>query len=358
MKITDVRVKKVRVPLAEPFHISLGVITHAVSAVVAIETDEGLTGFGEGAPGVLITGENLEGTIAQIHMLAEKLKDTDPTDLEAVYWIMDRASAHAPCGKTAIDIACHDLLGKKTGLPVYKLLGGYENTIDTDMTVGINSPEIMAKKAAAHVAAGFDTIKTKVGTGLEEDIARVKAIRQAVGPNVKIRLDANQGWTPKEAVGIIERLNEFDIELVEQPVPAWDIEGLAYVTNHSKVLIMADEACFNAKDAMNLARHRAVDLVNIKLMKCGGIREAQKINAICEAAGIQCMLGCMAEETNIGVTAAASLGAAARNITRADLDAVFSLKELPIGGGMTVENAKTIHLPRTGGFGFEDLIFD
>ncbi|RGZ01518.1 dipeptide epimerase [Clostridium sp. AM58-1XD] len=352
MKITNVEVKKVKVPLIEPFRISLGVITHAISAVVKIETDEGLVGYGEGAPGVLITGENLDGTIAEINMLADKLKNTDPTDMEAVYWVMDRASAHAPCGKTAIDIACHDLLGKKAGLPVYKLLGGYEGTIDTDMTVGLNDAEVMASKAAKHVAAGFDTIKTKVGTGLESDIARVKAIREAVGPDVKIRLDANQGWTAKEAVNIIERLNEYDIELVEQPVPYYDIAGLEYVTKNTKVLIMADESCFTAKDALRLAERRAVDLVNIKLMKCGGIREAQKINAVCEAAGIQCMLGCMGEETNIGVTAAASLGAATRNITRADLDATFSLSELPFKGGMIVENAKHIILPEEPGFGF------
>lgn len=352
MKITSIDVKTVQVPLIEPFHISLGTITHAISAVVKIETDEGICGYGEGAPGVLITGENLAGTVHSIQYFGKLLIGTDPADLEKVYWILDRAAAHAPCGKAAIDIACHDILGKKAGLPVYQLLGGYSNEIETDITLGIQAPEEMARKAAAHVLNGFDAIKTKVGTGFREDIARIKAIRDAVGPEVKIRVDANQAWSAKEAVRIIERLNEYDIELVEQPVKAADIEGLEYVTKNSKVLIMSDESCFTARDALRLVERRAVNALNIKLMKCGGIREALKINAICETAGIECMLGCMTEETNIGVTAAASLGAAVKNITRADLDAAFYMTELPFKGGIGTECQKTLVLPGEPGFGF------
>lgn len=352
MKITDIKVKAVEVPLLEPFRISLGVITHAKSAVVAIETDEGLVGYGEGAPGILITGENLPGTVAGIEEMKKDLLGLDPTNLEAVYCAMKKSQAHAPSGKAAVDIACHDLLGKKAGMPVYQLLGGHNNYITTDMTVGINEPEIMAAKAKAWVEKGFDTIKTKVGTGIQEDIARIKAIREAVGPDVKIRVDANQGWSAKEAVQIIERLNEYNLELVEQPVPYHDVVGLEYVTKHTNVLIMADEGCFTATDALRIIERRAVDIINIKLMKCGGIREALKINAICEAAGIECMLGCMAEETNIGVTAAASLGAAMKNITRADLDCTFSLSSLPFQGGMRVENSNHLVLPEKPGFGF------
>ena len=348
-------VKTIEVPLVEPFRISLGVITHAISAVVKVETDEGVFGYGEGAPGVLITGENLAGTVESIRQYEKALIGTDPRDLEKVYWIMDRTAAHAPCGKTAVDIACYDILGKAAGLPVYKLLGGYSNQIETDITVGIDTPEVMAAKAARHIANGFNTIKTKVGLGLTEDVARVKAIRDAVGEDVKIRIDANQAWTAKEAVNIIHRLNEYNIELVEQPVKAHDLEGLEYVTKNSKVMIMADEACFNAKDALKLIQRRAVDLVNIKLMKCGGIREALKINAICETAGVQCMLGCMAEETNLGVTAAASLGAATKNITRADLDATFGLSRLPFKGGIGTECKKDLDLPEAPGFGFIGL---
>lgn len=351
MKITKINVSQVQIPLIEPFRISLGVITSSLEALVEIETDEGLIGYGEGAPGILITGENLEGTKRSIEILGEKLIGVDPMDIEKIYYIMDRAAAQAPCGKTAIDIACHDLMGKITKKPLYKLLGGYNNTIDTDMTVGINEPEIMAQKAKKHVDSGFDTIKTKVGTSFDEDIKRIALIRKAVGDNVKIRIDANQAWSGKEAVKILERLSEYNIELVEQPVKAYDIQGLEYVTKNSPIPVMADESVFTSKDAMRIAERRAADFVNIKLMKCGGIREAIKINAVCEAAGIECMLGCMGEESNIGVTAAASLGAAVRNITRADLDAHFTLTELPFDGGVQLVNGKTLVLSEEPGLG-------
>ena len=319
MKITGIKVRQVEVPLIEPFRISLGVITHSRSAIVSVETDEGLVGYGEGAPAILISGESLSGTNDVIK---------------------------------AIDMACYDLLGKKAGMPVYKLLGGHKNFIETDMTVGIDTPEVMAAKAKKHVADGFDTIKTKVGTSFDEDLARVKAIREAVGDDVKIRVDANQAWGAKEAVRLIERLNEYNLELVEQPVPYHDIAGLEYVTKHSIVPIMSDESCFNSKDALRLVERRAIDYLNIKLMKCGGIREALKINAICESAGIEVMLGCMAEESNLGITAAASLGAATKNITRADLDAIFTLTDMPFKGGVIVEDTKKLVLPEVPGFGF------
>jgi L-alanine-DL-glutamate epimerase-like enolase superfamily enzyme len=353
MKITKITVKPVSAELKEPFRISLGLITHSVSAVTTVETDEGLTGYGEGSPGIFVTGETLEGAAACIALFEQKLTGTDPLDIEAVHTIMDRVSPHAPSAKAAVDIACYDLLGKKAGMPVYKLLGGGgANTLETDITVSIDKPEVMAAKAKKHAEAGFDAIKTKVGLGFAEDIERVRAIREAAGPGVKIRLDANQGWTVKEALRCIEHLSEYDIELIEQPVARHDIEGLAYVTRHSRIPVMSDESAFDSRDVLRLVKSRAVDMVNIKLMKCGGIYEALKINSVCEAAGIECMLGCMIEESNIGITAAASLGAARRNITRADLDAVFSLRNLPIPGGADFSRGKLITLSNAAGFGF------
>lgn len=357
MKITDIKTHMMKVPLSRPFRISLGVITHAISCLVEIETDEGITGYGEGSPGPLITGENLEGTVENIHAFREKLIGMDPRDIEAVYTVMNRTVAYAGTAKAAVDIACHDILGKSCGLPLYRLLGGYANELETDMTVGIDEPQVMAELAKQHVEKGFRIIKTKVGTGIEQDLARVKAIRQAVGDDVKIRLDANQGWHAKEAVELIKRLNDYDIELVEQPVPRFDFEGLKYVTTYSPVPIMADESCWDAKDALRLAGERAVDFINIKLMKCGGLYEAKKIVNIAEAAGIECMLGCMSEESGIAIHASAALGAALKNITRADLDAGFSLKELPFTGGFTVRDTRYLVLPEEPGLGIHGLKF-
>lgn len=355
MKITDIKTHIMQVPLVSPFRISLGVITHATSCLVEIETDEGITGYGEGSPGPLITGENLDGTVASIHVLKDKLIGMDPRDIEAVYTVMNRSVAYAGTAKAAIDIACHDIIGKACGLPLYKVLGGLSSEIETDMTVGIDEPAVMAAKAKAHAEAGFRVIKTKVGTDIEADLSRVKAIREAVGSEVKIRLDANQGWHAKEAVKLLDRLNEYDIELVEQPVPRYDFEGLKYVTSHSSVPVMADESCWDAKDALKLVSEHAVDFINIKLMKCGGLYEAKKIVNIAEAAGVECMLGCMAEESGIAINAAAALGAALKNITRADLDASFSLTQLPYEGGFTVKETRKLVLSENPGLGLIGL---
>lgn len=355
MKITDIKIHLMRAPLARPFRISLGVITHAVSCLVEVETDEGITGYGEGAPGPLITGENLEGTVATIRVLKEKLVGMDPRDMEAVYTVMNRVVAYAGTAKAAIDIACHDIMGKSAGLPLYRLLGGLSNELETDITVGIDAPEVMAEQAKAHVQAGFRVIKTKVGTDIVSDLARVRAIREAVGDGVKIRLDANQGWKGKEAVEFLNRLNEYDIELVEQPVARYDLEGLKYVTAHSLVPVMADESCWDAKDALKLVSERAADLINIKLMKCGGIYEAKKIIHIAEAAGVECMLGCMVEESGIAVNASAALGAAMKNVTRADLDACFFLSDVPFEGGFEVRDTRRLILSEDSGLGIRHL---
>ncbi|WP_086444546.1 dipeptide epimerase [Candidatus Enterococcus lemimoniae] len=351
MKITKINVAPKAVKLKEPITISLGTIEHSMSAIVEIETDEGTIGYGEGSPGILITGETLKGTTECIQLFERQLLGVDPLDLEKVHSIMNSVAAQAPSAKTAIDIACYDLFGKKANLPVYKLLGGFASSVQTDMTIGIDTPEIMAEKAKLAISQGFDTLKIKVGTGFVSDIARIKTIREVVGSQIKLRLDANQGWNPKEAVNTINHLAQFDIELVEQPVAYHDIEGLTFVTNHVMTPIMSDESCFNSKDALRLIKARAVDFVNIKLMKCGGIHEALKINSICEAAGIECMIGCMVEETNIGVTAAAHLAAATKNITRADLDATFGLNEVAIPGGVGLEATSLISLSNKAGLG-------
>lgn len=301
----------------------------------------------------MITGETLEGTIECVDLFNKKLIGANPLDIEKIHNIMQSVAAKAPTAKAAIDIACYDLLGKKARLPLYQILGGYGSTVETDITIGIDVPQIMAEKAQKAIEHGFDTLKIKVGTDATTDLSRIKLIRQAVGSQVKLRLDANQAWQPKEAVNMINQLNDYQIELVEQPVAADNIAGLTYVTNHVTVPIMSDESCFHSKDALRLIQNHAVDFINIKLMKCGGVYEALKINNICEAAGIECMIGCMVEETNIGVTAAAHLAAAKKNITRADLDATFFLESVAYAGGVPLEQTSQIQLIQQAGLGIQ-----
>ena len=351
MKITKVSVSSKAIKLKSPLIISLGKIEYAMSAVVKIETDEGIVGIGEGAPGILITGETLEGTAECIREIGKVIIGCNPLDFEKIYFLMNSVAAHAPSAKTAIDIAIHDIIGKVTNQSIAQLFGGYRESIETDMTLSIDEAGVMAAKAKAHVADGFNTLKVKVGVDEKLDVERIKQIREAVGTSTKLRLDANQACHPKQAVQMIDRLSEYDIELVEQPVKAHNLEGLKFVRDHSKVAIMADESCFTAKDALRLVRMEAVDFVNIKLMKCGGLYEAAKISSICEVAGIECMIGCMAEETNIAVTAAAHLASGLKNITRCDLDATFGLTEVVLPGGVSLEANKDITVSHSIGLG-------
>jgi L-alanine-DL-glutamate epimerase-like enolase superfamily enzyme len=248
-------------------------------------------------------------------------------------------------------MALYDLYGKYYKIPLYKLFGGARKEVVSDITVSVNSPEEMAADAADYVREGYKTLKTKVGLDCELDIIRVKKIREAIGYDIKLRLDANQGWIAKEAVKTIRKLEDMgmDIELVEQPVKAHDIEGLKYVTDNVETLIMADESLFLPEDGFRILERGAADILNIKLMKCGGLHNALKINAMAESCGVECMLGSMIE-SKIGITAAAHLACGKLNITRVDLDAVDLMSEDPIEGGVVVTGS-THAIPESYGLG-------
>ena len=212
----------------------------------------------------------------------------------------------------------------------------------------------MAKDAVKAIKKGFKALKVKVGTDPIEDVERIKSIRKAVDNEIEIRLDANQGWTPKQAINVLNKTERFNIQFAEQPVPAKDLKDLAKVRKHSPIPIMADESVHSPEDALRLIEAEAVDLINIKLMKSGGILKGKKIASIAEAAGIPCMVGCMGE-SGIGIAAAAHLAAAVKNIQYADLDSDLLLKDkLAEKGGTKVKNSMHI-LPKKHGLGIEEL---
>ena len=249
-------------------------------------------------------------------------------------------------------MALYDLWAKKYNAPLYKLLGGYRTELTTDITISINESEEMVKDSLDAVHRGFSILKVKVGKDPNCDVKRVLAIREAVGPDVILRVDANQGWTAKEAVRIIGQLEDKDagIELVEQPVHYSDVAGMQYVTNHTLTNILADESVFSPKQAIEIIEKRAADLINIKLMKTGGISKAQQICHIAEASGVECMIGCMLE-TKISVSAAAHFAAANKNITMVDLDGPSLCVKDPIEGGPLFEGEK-IQMVTQSGLGF------
>jgi L-Ala-D/L-Glu epimerase / N-acetyl-D-glutamate racemase len=349
LTIAGIDVFKLSIPLRRPFVIALGKIECADNIVVRIRASDGSYGLGEGSPLWYVTGETQATAFEAAKVLAPVLLGQDPLAVEARMDQLDRLMACNPTVKSAFDLALYDLAAKQAGLPLYALLGGEKRSFWTDDTIGINSPEAMAQAALEVKQRGFPAVKVKLGTNRDDDVARIRAIRAAVGNEIPIRIDANQGWDPLSAVQILRDLAPFGIEYCEQPVPAWNVEGLKQVRAASPIPIMADESLFDHHDAFRLARLGACDYFNIKLAKSGGIHTAVKIDAIAEGAGIRCMLGCM-WETRLALSAGAHLVSARPNIAFADLDGHTGHAEDPISGGITYDGGQ-IHLPDTPGHG-------
>ena len=349
LTIAGIDVFKLSIPLRRPFAIALGSIERADNILIRVRASDGSYGLGEGSPLWVVTGETQAIAFEAARMLGRPLIGKDPLAIEARMDELDRAMANNPTAKSAFDLALYDLAAKQAGLPLYALLGGEKRSFRTDDTIGINPPEVMAQAALDVKQRGFPAVKVKLGTNHDDDVARIRAIRAAVGNEIPIRIDANQGWDPLTAVQTLRDLAPFGIEYCEQPVAHWNVQGLRQVRAASPIPIMADESLFDHHDAYRLASLGACDYFNIKLAKSGGIHTALKIDAIAEGAGIRCMLGCM-WETRLALSAAAHLVSARPNITFADLDGHTGHAEDPISGGITYEGGQ-IHLPDTSGHG-------
>lgn len=356
MKITDIKIGHISVPLKKPFKTALRTVNSVEDVIVRIETDTGNVGYGEAPPTGVITGDTTGGIIGAIEDHIKKhLLGMDIENLEELMLKLDNSVVKNTSAKAAVDIAIYDLYGQLYKAPVYKLLGGYRKEITTDITISVNDPEEMARDSIEAVNKGYKTLKIKVGKDSSLDLKRMKAIREAVGYDVDLRIDANQGWKPKEAIYTLRKMEDagLNIELVEQPVPAHDIEGLKLVTDNVSIPVLADESVFSPKDAMKIIEMRAADLINIKLMKTGGLHNALKICSMAEIYGIECMIGCMLE-AKVSVAAAVHLAAAKSIITKVDLDGPVLCSEDPIDGGPIFEEYK-ITLNDEPGLGIKDV---
>ena len=358
MKITKVRLGRISVPLHTPFKTALRTVNSVEDVIVEIHTDCGAIGYGEAPPTGAITGDTTGAIIGAIRdHIAKTIIGKDVDEFEPLLQSVQKCIVGNTSAKAAVDMALWDLYGQLYNIPVYKMLGGGRKKITTDITISVNDPETMVKDALAAIDRGYDCLKMKVGINPELDVTRLAAVRHAVGKHVVIRIDANQAWQPKEAVRILNQMQEkgLDIELVEQPVKAHDFEGLKYVTQRSYVPVLADEAVFSPEDAMTIMKMGAADLINIKLMKCGGLYNALKIASAAEVFGVQCMIGCMLEAKS-SVNAAVHLSCAKNIITKVDLDGPVLCSEDPILGG-AVFNEKDITVsdaPGLGILGFEE----
>lgn len=354
MGIQQIEVYPVTLRYKEPFRIAPGASIETHNVVVKIVTDYGVVGWGESSPSKRVTGETAETVVKTLDKVAPKLIGMCPLRIEKDVEVMDTIVEGNPAAKAAIDTALHDILGKTAYKPLFRLMGGYRTEVLTDITLGIKPPREMAKDAAKAVKRGFKALKVKVGVSPTEDIERVKLIRKTVGDDVQIRIDANQGWTPKQAIEALNKIEKFDIQFAEQPVSAEDIKGLVKVRKESPIPIMADESVHSPRDALSLIQAGAVDLINIKLMKSGGILKGRKIAEVAEAAGVPCMIGCMGE-SEIGIAAGAHLAAAVKNIQYADLDSDILLKDrLVKEGGTRVKDSMRV-FPKQNGLGVKEV---
>ena len=359
MKITQVHLGCISVPLRTPFKTALRTVSSVEDVIVEIHTDCGAIGYGEAPPTGAITGDTTLAIIGAIQdHIAKSIIGRDVDDFEDVLQAVQKSIVGNTSAKAAVDMALWDLYGQLYSIPVYKLMGGARKQIVTDITISVNDPETMVKDALIALDRGYDCLKMKVGVNPELDVARLKAVRQAVGNDITIRIDANQAWTPKQAVKILNAMQEqgLQIELVEQPVSAHDLEGLKYVTDRSYVPVLADESLYSPADAATILKMGAADLLNIKLMKCGGLYNALKICSLAEVYGVECMIGCMLE-AKISVNAAVHLACAKKVITRVDLDGPVLCREDPILGG-AVFHEKIITVSDAPGLGIQGIQAD
>jgi L-Ala-D/L-Glu epimerase len=351
MRITSIDLFKADIPLKEPFRIAVMEMRSAMNVFVRINTDAGIAGWGEASAFWKLCGETQAIDLAAGVDFARIVKDKDPLNIEERMNDIDAFLKNNSQIRAAFDMALYDILGRAAGLPVYRLLGGSNRTLQTCLTLGIGEANSMATKAANAAQRGFRIIKIKLGTNARDDIARVRAIRSAIGADATIRVDANQGWDVPTALAVLNSIHEPNVEYCEQPVPYWNLAALKAIHARSPVAIVADEAVFDHHDAFRVLSEDAADYVNIKLSKSGGIRTGQKAAAVVDAAGKSCMIGCMME-SRLGLTAAAHLASAMTHFKFFDLDSAHILASDPVVGGMRYDKDLVL-LDETPGLGVD-----
>ena len=350
MRITQTDIYKFSIPM-HPFTIATGTMDTAQNIFIRVHTDAGFYGVGECSAFPMIAGETQATCFELAKDFAALWKGKDATRPEDRMNELHAAIAFNATIKSAFDMALYDLAAKKADQPLYQFLGGSgKKKLETDITVGIGTPQTMAEQAAAFKQQGFRIIKIKLGKQPADDVERVKQIRMAVGNDLLLRTDANQGWDFDGAVYALQNLAPYNIQFCEQPMRHWNDNQLPELRRISPIKIMADESVFDHHDAERLIAANACDYVNIKFAKSGGIMEAIKINAACEQNKIPCMMGGMLE-SRIALSAFAHFALAQDNVIFYDMDTcMLGHKKDPVTGGVHY-NGYYVEVPDTPGIG-------
>lgn len=326
MRIVSADIRVIEVPLKVPFIVSYTRYDVMPSVILVLHTDTGLVGYGEAVPDEHVTGESVESVVTALERhLFPALRDADPRNLNIVHERMSLALVANGAAKAAIDIACYDLLGKHCGLPIHALLGGRRPEAPMIAKVlSILGPDELAAQAREAVGLGFTHLKMKLGSDPDQDVARVRAVRKAVGPEIGIRVDANQGWHDvATARRVIAAIQAYDLDWIEQPIAADDLLGFRRLRPHTDAVIMADEAVVTEGDLARLLFDQSVDMVNLKLMKSGGIFPCQRLATQAAIGGLSVQVGSMLE-TSISSAAGYHLALAHRDIVSTELSGPVS----------------------------------
>ena len=333
-----------------PFTIATGTMHYAQNILIRVHTDAGIFGVGECSAFPMIVGETQATCFAMAQDFAAIWKGKNALDIEDRMNELHDYTAFNSTIKSAFDMALYDIAAKAAEQPLYKFLGGDKKALETDLTIGIASPDKMAETAVEFVQKGVRIIKVKLGKDAKQDVIRIQRIVEAIGPDIQLRIDANQGWNFDEAVYALQALGAFNIQFCEQPMRHWHDDRLPALRKLSPVKIMADESVFNHYDTKRLIIAEACDYVNIKFSKSGGILEAIKINEICEQYHVPCMMGGMLE-SRVALTAFAHFALAHSNVIFYDMDTcLLGHTEDPVTGGVRF-NGFFVEVPDAVGIG-------
>ena len=329
MRITAVQARLVTMRLEQPYTIAYESISEAHNIFLRLDTDKGISGLGCAAPDEAVTGETAQSALdAAGGIVAPLLKNRDPLNRARLLADLKKRIGAMPSVLAMVDMALFDILGKTAGLPLFQLLGGFRHRILTSVTIGILPLAETLEQAREYMRRGFRALKVKGGLDVEQDIRKIRRLRELCGPSMRLRFDANQGYSHDQALRFGDQVRKADLELLEQPTPRADTQLLGRITRQTKIPVMADESLMDLRDVFRLARKGLVDMVNIKLMKTGGLAEAMQIDAVAGAAGINAMIGCM-DESALSIAAGLHFALASPNVTHADLDGHFDLKDDP-----------------------------
>lgn len=317
MKIDDIKTISISIPTIRRHTHALASYSSKDFVIVKVHTDTGIIGIGESMSSIYSSGETQESIKTTLdRYLKEILFGSDPFEIGKISEAFDRLIGRGNLFvKAAVDMAIFDIIGKKLGIPIYQLFGGkLRSRIDLSWSLGSQDPDTEIKEAQELIDKGLRIFKVKAGVlSPSEDVKRVKAIRDAVGDDIGLRVDVNQAWRSKRAIRTLKEMERYDLDFVEQPVPWWDLDGMASVAKAIDTPLMADESLFTPHDAVEIIKRHAADVFSLKVTKCGGLLDSRKIAAIAEAAGIGCYIGSNLE-TGVGTAAAAHLAVSIRNL--------------------------------------------